>query len=198
MTALHDRIGAALAASHGAPPLYPSDDRKLIAPDGPLVAAAVLVAITERTEPGVILTLRTDSLRRHAGQIAFPGGRIDPEDADAAAAALREAHEELALDPASVRLIGATDPYRTVTGYAVTPVLGLIAPDQPLIANPAEVADWFEAPLAFVLDPANHVEREVEWQGSTRRYIEIDWQGRRIWGATAAMLANLSRRLAWQ
>lgn len=197
MSTLHDRIGAALAASNGTPPLYPSDDRQLIAPDDPLVAAAVLVAITDRAEPGVILTLRTDNLRRHAGQIAFPGGRVDPEDSDAAAAALREAQEELALDPASVRLIGEADRYRTVTGYEVTPVVGLIAADPPLIANPAEVADWFEAPLGFLMDPANHVERTADWQGKRRPYLEINWQGRRIWGATAAMLANLSRRLAW-
>jgi len=155
------------------------------------------VAITDRPEPGVILTRRTDSLRKHAGQVAFPGGRIDPEDADAAAAALREAEEEIALPRAAVEVIGSTDAYLTVTGYAVTPVIGVIAPDLAYHPNEAEVADVFEVPLGFVLDPANHIRASAEWQGRTRTYYEIVWRDRRIWGATAAMMVNLSRRLRW-
>jgi 8-oxo-dGTP pyrophosphatase MutT (NUDIX family) len=160
---------------------------------GPLREAAVLVAITDRPEPGLILTHRHHGLREHGGQIAFPGGRVD-EGEEPRAAALREAWEELALDPAKVRIIGVADHYRTITGFGVTPVIASIPPDLPLVPNPSEVSDWFEAPLAFVLDPANHQRRETLYKGSMRSYFEIMWQGRRIWGATAAMLVNLSRR----
>lgn len=157
--------------------------------------AAVLVAITDRPQPGLILTERREHLRTHAGQVAFPGGRID-EGEDAPAAALREALEELGLNPALVRLLGQADPYCTVTGYWVTPVIGVIPPDLRLVANPEEVADWFETPLDFVLDPANQRRMTAEYRGRMRHYYQIDWQGRHIWGATAAMLVNLSRRIA--
>jgi 8-oxo-dGTP pyrophosphatase MutT (NUDIX family) len=157
--------------------------------------AAVLVAITDRPEPGLILTQRREHLRTHAGQVAFPGGRIDQGE-DAPAAALREAHEELGLNPALVRLLGEADPYCTVTGYWVTPVIGVVPPDLELVPNPEEVADWFEAPLDFVLDPANQRCMTAEYRGRTRNYYQINWEGRHIWGATAAMLVNLTRRLA--
>lgn len=163
--------------------------------DGEHREAAVLVAITDRAEPGLILTLRREHLRTHAGQVAFPGGRID-EGEDAPAAALREAQEELGLDPAMVRLLGKADPYCTVTGYWVTPVIGIVPPDLHLIPNPEEVADWFEAPLDFVLDPANQHCMTAEYKGRTRHYYQINWMDRHIWGATAAMLVNLTRRLA--
>jgi 8-oxo-dGTP pyrophosphatase MutT (NUDIX family) len=156
--------------------------------------AAVLVAITDRQEPGVILTVRREHMRTHAGQVSFPGGRLDPGE-DAVAAALREAEEEIGLPPGQVGIWGAADPYRTVTGFAVTPVLGLVPPDLPLAPHEHEVADWFEAPLSFLLDPANQQRMTAEFQGRARNYYQIDWQGRRIWGATAAMLVNLSRRL---
>jgi len=160
------------------------------------IDAAVLVAITDRSEPGVILTVRREHLRTHAGQIAFPGGRVDPGE-DAVAAALREAREEILLDPALVEVIGTTDPYRTVTSYLVTPVIAAIPPDLPLQPHEHEVAAWFEAPLAFLLDPANQQQRSALFQGQERHYYEIEWNGRRIWGATAAMIVNLSRRLRW-
>ena len=160
------------------------------------IDAAVLVAITNRSEPGVILTVRREHLRTHAGQIAFPGGRVDPGE-DAVAAALREAREEILLDPALVEVIGTTDPYRTVTSYLVTPVIAAIPPDLPLQPHEHEVAAWFEAPLAFLLDPANQQQRSALFQGQERHYYEIEWNGRRIWGATAAMIVNLSRRLRW-
>lgn len=159
--------------------------------------AAVLIAVTDRPEPGVILTVRHESMRTHAGQIAFPGGRIDPGE-QTTDAALREASEELGLDTAVVDVVGAMDQYRTVTGFLVTPVVGVIPPDVPLIPHDAEVADWFEAPLDFLLDPANQVRRQTVFAGRERHYYEIAWEGRRIWGATAAMLVNLSRLLQWR
>ena len=164
--------------------------------EGAAVPAAVLVAITDRHAPGVILTVRRDTMRTHAGQVAFPGGRVDPGE-DAFAAAVREAQEEIGLEPAAIDVLAAIDPYRTITGYDVTPVVAAIPPDLPLEPHEHEVADWFEAPLGFVLDPANHHLRSVAFQGRTRHYYEIPWNGRRIWGATAAMLVNLSRRLNW-
>ena len=158
--------------------------------------AAVLVAVTNRAEPGVILTVRREHLRTHPGQVSFPGGRLDDGE-DCIAAALREAEEELGLPPSRVELWGSADPYRTVTGFTVTPVVGLVPPDLPLAPHEAEVADWFEAPLSFLLDPANQQQMSADFKGQTRHYYQIDWQGRRIWGATAAMLVNLSRRLEW-
>jgi 8-oxo-dGTP pyrophosphatase MutT (NUDIX family) len=158
--------------------------------------AAVLVAITDRPDPGVLLTVRREHMRNHPGQISFPGGRLDAGE-DVFAAALREAEEEIGLPPGLVELWGAADPYCTVTGFAVTPVLGLVPPDLPLAPHEHEVADWFEAPLSFLLDPANQQRMSAEFQGRTRHYYQIDWQGRRIWGATAAMLVNLTRRLEW-
>jgi 8-oxo-dGTP pyrophosphatase MutT (NUDIX family) len=160
------------------------------------IPAAVLIAITDRSEPGVLLTVRRDDLRTHAGQIAFPGGRIDAGETPAKAA-VREAWEELALDPAFVDVVGDLDPYRTITGFCVTPVLAVVPADLPLVPHDREVADWFEAPLAFLLDPARQSRQSMAFQGRTRHYHEINWEGRRIWGATAAMLVNLSRRLAW-
>jgi 8-oxo-dGTP pyrophosphatase MutT (NUDIX family) len=156
--------------------------------------AAVLVAITDRREPGLILTQRPDHMRNHAGQIAFPGGRVDETDADHIAAALREAHEEIALDSTQVEVIGTSDTYRTGSGYLILPVLGIIPPDLAYHADEGEVADIFEVPLAFVLDPANHQRLLGERDGRWRHYYEINWQDRRIWGATAAMLVNLSMR----
>jgi 8-oxo-dGTP pyrophosphatase MutT (NUDIX family) len=161
------------------------------------IEAAVLIAITDRPEPGVILTVRREHLRTHAGQVAFPGGRIDPGE-DAVAAALREAHEEVLVPPARVEVVGDIEPYRTVTGYVVTPVIGVVPPDLPLEPHEHEVADLFEAPLGFLLDPANQHLRSALFQGQSRHYYEILWNDRRIWGATAAMIVNLSRRLQWR
>ncbi len=160
-----------------------------------LTPAAVLIPIVDRTEPTMLLTRRTDTLRRHAGQVAFPGGRIDPEDPTPVAAALREAHEEVALPPGQVRVIGTTDAYETGTGYRIIPVVGVIPPDLPLVPAEAEVAAVFEAPLAFLLDPANHQLHEKEWQGRMRRYYAIEWETHYIWGATAGIIVNLARRL---
>lgn len=186
-----DRLKAALAL---APPpgLLPGDLIEL--PDADLQPAAVLVAITDRPEPGLHFTLRRENMRSHAGQVAFPGGKLDPGE-DAIAAALREAEEEIGLPREAVQLWGTADRYRTVTNFIVTPVLGLVPPDLALSPHEHEVADLFEAPLSFVLDPANQQRMTAEFQGATRHYYQINWQGRKIWGATAAMIVNLTRRL---
>lgn len=190
---LANRLRAELLASPHRP-LSESDD-----PCGEVrepVPAAVLIAVTERAEPGVILTVRRGDMRTHAGQIAFPGGRIDSGET-ATEAALREAWEEVALPPDRVEPIAELNRYRTVTGYCVTPVLAVAQPDLGLAPHDAEVADWFEAPLGHLLDPANHVRESALFQGLQRHYYRIEWNGRNIWGATAAMLVNLSRRLPW-
>ncbi|UVO51825.1 CoA pyrophosphatase [Sphingomonas sp. SUN019] len=191
---LAERIAAALVVERDRA-LLPGDHGDL-ADHAALVSAAVLVPITDRARPGVILTQRTETLRKHAGQVAFPGGRIDPGE-DAIAAALREADEEIALPPSAVEVIGVADLYRTGTGYSITPVIGVIPADLPLVPSEAEVASVFEVPLDYLLDPANHVAASAMWEGRERRYFEIPWQDRRIWGATAGMIVNLSRRLAW-
>ncbi len=200
---LVERLRHALAMAHdGETVLLTGDHADLDAVVAPLAQAAVLVAVTDRTPgdsggPGVILTRRTDTLSRHAGQVAFPGGRIDPGDASPSAAALREAEEEIALPRARVTLVGEADRYRTVTGFEVTPVIGVVPPDLVFTPAVAEVAAVFEVPLAFLLDSGNHVEASLEWQGRNRHYYEIVWGEHRIWGATAAMIVNLSRRLRW-
>jgi 8-oxo-dGTP pyrophosphatase MutT (NUDIX family) len=191
MKTLFDRLARVFEAGHAREIELLED---AMAPPDDLHAAAVLIAVTDRAEPGVLLTHRPETMRKHAGQAAFPGGRLDPGE-DAVTAALREAHEELGIHPRDVRVIGTSDPFRTRTGYDVTPVLAVIPPDLPLVANPAEVASWFEPPLAYLLDPANRVPRTVEWEGSDRTYLEIIWQGHRIWGITAAIIGNLSRRV---
>jgi 8-oxo-dGTP pyrophosphatase MutT (NUDIX family) len=175
-----------------AAPMLAGDLPELRAPAG--TPAAVLTAITDRPEPGVILTVRRDDMRTHAGQIAFPGGRIEPRE-EPVAAALREAHEELLLDGSRAEVVGSLGAYRTVTGFVVTPIVAVIPPDLALTPHEHEVADWFEAPLGFVLDPSNQRLRSALFEGRERHYYEILWEGRRIWGATAAMIVNLSRRL---
>jgi 8-oxo-dGTP pyrophosphatase MutT (NUDIX family) len=161
-----------------------------------ITPAAVLVAVVDRPRPTVILTLRPETMRKHPGQISFPGGRLDPDDAGPVEAALREAEEEIGLPRAAVEVIGTADRYRTITGFEVTPVIGIVPPDLPLTPHPGEVAAVFEAPLDYLLDPARQAVRTVHWQGRERSYYEIDYEGRRIWGATAAMIVNLGRRLA--
>ncbi len=159
-------------------------------------AAAVLIPITDRAEPGVILTQRPTWLRSHAGQVAFPGGKVDDSDESSIFAALREAEEELNIPPARVEVIGVADTYYSGSGYSIAPVVGIIPPDLELQPNPQEVEDWFEVPLAFLLDPANSIKKEANWNGQQRSYYDMQWGERRIWGVTAGIIANLVRRLA--
>lgn len=194
---LAERLRAALLDGHSREMrLMRADTRDpRIDADVVLAPAAVLVAITDRPEPGLILTQRSASLRKHPGQVAFPGGRVDEADAGEVAAALREAQEEIALPRDQVEVIGTSDRYHTFTGFDIVPVLGVIPPDLPLTPQADEVDSLFEVPLAYALDPANRVRHSAEFKGVERHYYEIMWEDRRIWGVTAAILANLSRRL---
>ena len=167
--------------------------------------ASVLVPLVLRAELTVLLTQRTDHLNDHPGQISFPGGRAEASDADATATALREAHEEVGLEAFEVEVLGSLPTYTTGTGFIVTPVIGLVQPGARLQPDPIEVAEVFEVPLSWLMNPANHQRHAIEVAGATREFFSIPWQGedadgkaRRyfIWGATAAMLRNLYRFLA--
>jgi 8-oxo-dGTP pyrophosphatase MutT (NUDIX family) len=190
---LAERLRSSLAVPAAQPPLV--GDLPELRADA-TIPAAVLIAITDREQAGLLLTVRREHLRTHAGQIAFPGGRVDPGE-DPVAAALREANEEIGLETAAVELAGTLEEYRTVTGYSITPVIGVVPPGIAIEVHEHEVADWFEAPLLHLIDPANQKLETAVFAGRERRYWQIEWNDRRIWGATAAMLVNLSRRLQW-
>jgi 8-oxo-dGTP pyrophosphatase MutT (NUDIX family) len=167
-------------------------------PDGhSLVEAAVLVGLIPREEGmQVLLTRRTDALRHHAGQVSFPGGRLELEDADAAAAAVRETCEEVGIAPTQIEPLGYLDAFTTITGFRVLPVVATIAADYVANPDPSEVAEVFEVPLAFLLDPANLASLSLEHRGRPRQVWEFSYPGQRIWGVTAAILLNLRERLA--
>ncbi|MFT6472709.1 CoA pyrophosphatase [Qipengyuania profunda] len=158
--------------------------------------AAVLIAVTEQPNPTVLLTQRPRTMRDHPGQVAFPGGKLDHGE-DAVQAALREAWEELSIEPEHVRLIGTTDRYQTGTGFDITPVLATVPHDLPIRPDPREVESWFECPLDKLMDASQWNRNSVFWKGAMREYLEMDHDGYRIWGVTAAICWNLSRRVEW-
>jgi len=161
-----------------------------------LSPAAVLMPIVAREEPSVLFTQRNPNLKRHAGQVSFPGGRVEPDDISLVQTALRETHEETGIDASFITVAGFLDAYETGTGYAVLPVVGLLNEGFALTPNTDEVMEVFEVPLAFLLDPANRRKDQLEWQGRMRSFYAFRYNGHYIWGATAAMLVNFSERLA--
>lgn len=164
--------------------------------DAALTPAAVLMPIVRRPQGfTVLLTQRSSSMPSHAGQISFPGGRVQAGDADHVGTALRETHEETGIAPEFVTPLGGFGAYRTGTNYIITPVLGFIAPGFDLRPDPREVDDVFETPLSFLMDAANHERHAREYQGLRREYYAMPWEGRYIWGATAGILKALHDRL---
>ncbi|SPJ17545.1 putative NUDIX hydrolase [Burkholderiales bacterium] len=176
-----------------------SSDGSLFQPERPLRPAAVLIPLIARADGlHVLFTVRAADLPDHAGQISFPGGRVEPGDASAVDTALREAREEIELDQRRVEVLGTLPPYRTISGFQVTPVVGLIGPGADLRADPVEVEELFEVPLSFLMDGANHQRRLVIQENNRRGVYAMEYFGRRrymIWGTTAAMLRNLYRFL---
>lgn len=161
-----------------------------------LIPAAVLVPVVMReTGPTMLLTQRTAHLRDHGGQVSFPGGRCEAEDASPEATALREAEEEVGLVASQVEILGRLPEYRTGTGFVITPVVGLVTPPLNLKLDDFEVAEVFEPPLEFLLDTANHQRQSLEVRGTRHEYWAMPWQGYFIWGATAGMLVTLQRML---
>jgi len=157
--------------------------------------AAVLVPIIDRSEPTVLLTLRTKELASHAGQVAFPGGKIDAADASPIAAALREAKEEIGLAPMLIEPLGYLDLYLTFSGFRILPTVARVKPDFTLVLNPWEVTETFEVPLAFLMAPDNHQRKTRDWNGLEREYYAIPFENRYIWGITAGILRNLYERV---
>jgi 8-oxo-dGTP pyrophosphatase MutT (NUDIX family) len=208
---LRERAGAGLVHAPGGadfePPATPLRGDHELNPDGypgfgePALftvprAAAVLVPIVARQEGmTVLLTQRPDHLPSHPGQIAFPGGKVEADDGSPLAAALRETEEEIGLDRAFVEVLGFLDTYQTATGFRICPVVALVRPGFELVLDPAEVAEAFEVPFGFLMDPANHRRHAREWRGRSRSYYAMPYGERYIWGATAGMLRNLYERL---
>jgi 8-oxo-dGTP pyrophosphatase MutT (NUDIX family) len=157
--------------------------------------AAVLVPVIDRSEPTVLLTMRTAELASHAGQVAFPGGKMEPADESPVAAALREAREETGLAPSLIEPIGYLDLYLTFSGFRILPTVARVKPDFTLTLNPQEVTETFEVPLNFLMTPANHQRKTRDWNGFARDYYAMPYQNRYIWGITAGILRNLYERV---
>lgn len=157
--------------------------------------AAVLVPVVDRGEPTVLFTVRTQELASHAGQVAFPGGKIDPEDESPVAAALREASEEIGLAPGLAEPLGYLDLYLTFSGFRILPTVARVRPDYALTLNPREVTEIFEVPLSFLMTPANLQRRSRDWKGISREYYAIPFGDRYIWGITAGIVHNLYDRV---
>lgn len=187
---LTDPDALPLRGDHDADPVV-----KAIAAVRPIKPAAVLIPVIDREEPMVLLTQRTAHLPQHAGQIAFPGGKIDAIDASPLAAALREADEEVGLVPSAVEPIGYLDVYMTTLGYRIVPVVARVHPPFTLTLNPGEVEDTFEVPLSFMMEIANHQTHSREWQGMMRTYYAIPFGERYIWGVTAGIFRNLQQKI---
>ena len=159
--------------------------------------AAVLVPLVEHAdEPSILLTRRADHLEKHSGQVAFPGGKVEDSDDSPIAAALREAEEEIGLDPSHVEIAGVLDTYQTGTGFLILPVMGFVRPGLTLTPDENEVADVFEVPAHIALSEANWKTDSGEWKGRMWNFYSMDYQGYNIWGATAGMLMHMSRRIA--
>lgn len=192
---LRERLRDAMAEEQ--PWHLPGDEVRL--PEAPrrLTPAAVLVALLDRPlGPSIVLTQRAAHLSAHAGQISLPGGRMERDDVSAAATALRESEEEVGLPPGLVEVLGGLRPYDTVTGFRIHPIIGWVAsPPEAWRLDPAEVADLFEVPLAFVLDPANHRRDSYLRNGERRHFFVLPYEDRYIWGATAGILVNFARTL---
>jgi 8-oxo-dGTP pyrophosphatase MutT (NUDIX family) len=186
---------------HDQPPIGPATGEQVLNPglfadeNGFRDAAVLVPLVAHETGLTALLTLRTPDLAVHAGQIAFPGGKIDPSDKGPGAAALREAREEIGLDPDAVTVVGYLDRYLTGTGYRITPVIGRLAPDPMLALNPEEVQEAFEVPLAFLMDPANHHRASRVLGGQERHFYEMPFEGRYIWGITAGIIRGLYERV---
>ncbi len=184
-----------LAVPPLSPPWNQMELEGLPLPESPQLAAVLVGVVSRSPGASVLLTRRTEQLRQHAGQVSFPGGRVDPTDADPAQAALREACEEVGLHPDQTQVLGYLDPYLTVTGYRVLPVLAMIRSDFAAIPNPGEVAEAFEVPLEFLLDPAMLDQLDITFGGRPRHVLQYRYAAHRIWGATASILYNLRERL---
>ena len=197
-----ERLGDTFAGTGGSdfdlnPDVRPHvwlDGRDLV--DENLKPASVLLPIVDRNgDMTVLLTQRTDHLNHHPGQISFPGGRVEPQDENAIDTALRETHEEIGVSPDLVEVVGCLDPYRTGTGFIITPVVGFVDPAFQLEIDEFEVAEVFEVPLSFVFDPSNHERHSREFRGQQRHFHVLPYEDRYIWGATAGMLVGFYARV---